>query len=515
MTAEVLRRRRIAAVAAAALVVAVVVLVVVLLRGGGSSGDAIAERAAGLVPADALVFAHLSTDGDRDVVADARELAEGFPSWDRARETVLTRLVVASEDDGQVDAEGEIASWLGDEMALALLDAPSGTAQSLVLLEVADEEQARAFVARGARRSGPAERHRGTRIDRFGAVHAAVVDGFLVLGQSSAVRRSIDLTMGTGDPLADQETFRALDARLPADRVADAYATADGLRRLLVPAGGAFTLAGVLLDRPGLEGTALALTPGEPGARMVVESRVAGREGEAFEPQLLDAVPRGTLAYLGSKGLDDTATRLLATAGTDALAALLGDARKALGAEGAGAVQEDVLALLREETALVILPGVPAPTMMVLARTRDEDATRAALDRLTASLPKVLENVEVAREGDVTVVTAGETRLFAAVLEGKLVLSTSEAGIAAARDPDGGLGDEEAFDAVVPEPGESVTSIVFLDFSQLLRLGEQTGLNDSRAYLAVKGDLARVRSVGATSTGTGEDTSTEIRISIP
>jgi hypothetical protein len=60
-----------------------------------------------------------------------------------------------------------------------------------------------------------------------------------------------------------------------------------------------------------------------------------------------------------------------------------------------------------------------------------------------------------------------------------------------------------------------VTSVVFLDFSQLLRLGEQTGLNDSRAYLAVKADLAKVRSVGASSTGSGEDTTTEIRISIP
>lgn len=514
MSADVLRRRRLAAAGALALLVAIAVAAVLAL-GGGSSDAPIAERAAGLVPGDALVYVHVSTDGDREAVSDAVALAEGFPSWEAARRTVLQRLVVAGEDDGPVDAEEEVAGWLGDEAALALLDVPSGTAQSLVLLEVADDEAARAFVARGARRSGPSQRHRGVRIDRYGAVHAALVDGFLVLGQAAAVRRSIDLTMGTGEPLAAQETFAGLEDRLPDGRVADAYATPDGLRRLLVPAGGAYALAGVLLDRPGLAATALSLTPGEPGARVVVESRVAERAAEAFEPQLVDAVPSGALAYIGSRGLDETATRLLAAAGTDALARLLRRARRTLGEEGAGAVQEDLLGLLREETALVILPGVPAPTMTIIARAGDEAATRAALDRLADALPELLDGAEVAREGDAIVLSAGRTQLHAAVFDGKLVLSTAADGIAAARDPEGGIGEQEAFAAVLGDLDEPVTSIVFLDFSQLLRLGEQTGLDDSRAYLAVKGDLDRVRSVGASSTGTGEDTSTEMRIAIP
>lgn len=514
MSADAAGRRRLAAAGALALLVALAVVVALLVR-GGSSGEPIAERAAELVPADALVYVHLSTDGERAPVRDALKLAEGFPSWRAARDAILARLVVAGEDDGPIDAEAEVGAWLGDEMALALLDVPSGTAQSLVLLAVDDEEAARAFVARGARRSGPSERHRGVRLDRYGAVHAAVVDGFLVLGQSAAVRRAIDLTHGTGEALAREPTFVALGDRLPDDRVADAYATPDGLRRLLLPAGGAYALAGVLLDRPSLVATALALTPGEPGARLVVESRVGDRTAEAFEPRLVDAVPRGALAYMGSQGLDRTATRLLAAAGTDELARLLRRARRTLGDDGAGEVQEHLLGLLREETALVILPGVPAPTMVVIARTGDEEATRAALDRIAEALPRLLDDAEVTREGDALVLRAGGTELHAAVFDGKLAIATAADGIAAARDPEGGLGDEDAFDAVLPAWEEPVTSIVFLDFSQLLRLGEQTGLNDSREYLAVKPDLDRVRSVGASSTGTGEDTSTEIRISIP
>jgi hypothetical protein len=433
VTADAIRRRRLVAAVGAALLVAVVVVVVLLVRGGGGSGSPIAADAAKLVPSDALVYVHLSTAGERDAVGDARRLAEGFDSWERARDAVLSRLVVTGDattgggDPG--DPQDQVQAWLGDEMGLALLNSPTGTAESLVLLQVSDEEEARAFIARGAA-GGPAQRHRDVRIDRFGAVQAAVVDGFLVLGQPAAVRRAIDLTLGTGDALADAEPFGRLEDRLPGDRVADAYATADGLRRLLVPAGGALAVAGVLLDRPNLAGTAVSVSAEDPGLRLFVESRVPGRKGEPFEPTLVDAVPKDALAYLGSKGLDDTATRLAATAGTAALGELLGQARKALGQEGAGAVQRDLLALLREETALVVLPGVPAPTMLVIARTSDEAATQAALDRLTASLPDLLQSTQVTHEGDVTVVSSGQTQLRAAVFDGKLVLSTSAAGIA-------------------------------------------------------------------------------------
>jgi hypothetical protein len=505
VNADVVRRRRLLAGAA---VVAVVALAVVLLVARGSaSGPAIATGASRLVPSDALVYVHVSTDGDRGAVKDARALAARFPGWERVRDAVLERLAV-SGGGAKVDA------WLGDEMGLALLGSQTGTAGSLVLLQVRDEGEARSFVSRGAAR-GATQDYRGVEIQRFGAVNAAFVGGYLVLGQSAPLRRAIDLQQGRGTPLADEPTFKRLQGRLPGDRAADAYATADGLRRLLVPAGGGLAVAGVILDRPNLKGTAVAFTAGDPGAKVQVESLVPGRKGREFEPALTGAVPKDALAYLGTKGLDETATRLAAAAGTAALGNLLSDAGKALGGDGAKSIQHDLLDLLRDETALVILPGVPAPTMLVIAKARDEARTRAALDRLTASLPKLVKGASVRKDGDVTVVSSGATEIRAAVFDGKLVLSTSGAGIDAARDPKGGIAGSDAYRAAVGDPQGPVTSVVFLDFSQLLRLGEQTGLNDSRAYLAVKGDLSKVRALGASSTGSGEDTNTEILFQIP
>jgi len=46
-------------------------------------------------------------------------------------------------------------------------------------------------------------------------------------------------------------------------------------------------------------------------------------------------------------------------------------------------------------------------------------------------------------------------------------------------------------------------------------LAERTGLNDSRAYQAVRGDLAQVHAVGFSSSGSRGDTTAEIRFDIP
>jgi hypothetical protein len=99
-------------------------------------------------------------------------------------------------------------------------------------------------------------------------------------------------------------------------------------------------------------------------------------------------------------------------------------------------------------------------------------------------------------------------------VNGKLVLSTSPSGVAAVR-RGGGLAGENAFRRVVSGPGRAVSAVGFLDFDQLLKLAERTGLNDSQAYQAVRADLAQLRAVGFSSSGTGGDTTAEIRFDIP
>ena len=57
-----------------------------------------------------------------------------------------------------------------------------------------------------------------------------------------------------------------------------------------------------------------------------------------------------------------------------------------------------------------------------------------------------------------------------------------------------------------------LSSLVFLDFSRLLQLGEQTGLGDSPAYKALKGDLTKVRAIGAHTSGNDTQSTAEISL---
>ena len=99
---------------------------------------------------------------------------------------------------------------------------------------------------------------RGVQTRTFGTLVTAIIGDVLVIGQLQSVREAIELSTGRGDTLADDPSYQRAMEGMPADRAADAWATADGIRRLLAPQGGALGIAGALLDAPGLRATALA-----------------------------------------------------------------------------------------------------------------------------------------------------------------------------------------------------------------------------------------------------------------
>jgi hypothetical protein len=59
-----------------------------------------------------------------------------------------------------------------------------------------------------------------------------------------------------------------------------------------------------------------------------------------------------------------------------------------------------------------------------------------------------------------------------------------------------------------------VTSLLFLDFSQLLSLVGQTGLIRGATFNAVRADLAKIRAVGLTSTSGENDSTAELSLDI-
>lgn len=449
------------------LVAVVGVAAAVVLGGGAAHGDPPADDAARLVPADALVYVHLSTDGDRDATKAAGAMADRFPSWPSLRDGIVRQL--SAPGCRVTDAMFRDA----DEVALALFDVSGGTtANSLVLVDTGSDH-------------AQADEH------RCGTLSAAYVGRFLAIGQPESLDVAQRLARGDGDALADAAAPQRELARLPEDRVADGWVSQDGVRRLLAPQGGLLGAAGVLLDQPALEGAAFGLTAeGGDRARLTVASQldpaVARRNTAGFEPfspSLAGDVPASAMAYLGVSNIAPALQRLVAAAGSSS--------------EGVQALTDQLAPVLervfRGEAAVILTPHAPAPILTLLTRTSDEAASRRAL----AGLPAALRG-----------------KLSSAVFDGKVAVSTSEDGIRAVQDGGERLTDTDHWRKAVGNLPDRVSSLLFLDFSRLLTLGEQTGLDESPSYRAAKADLAKVQAIGAHTSGNDQESTAEISLLI-
>ncbi len=422
---------------------------------GGPPGDA----AARLVPADALVYVNVSIDGDREATRRAAAIAERFPGYAALRDDILRRLAAPGCPVRRSDLRGR-------EAALALLDTGSArTAGSLVLFD--------------------AGRDRRLKERACGALRVASIGRFVVIGQVASLRAARALAAGRGRSLAQAPDYRRVVRAMPADRVAGGWVTGAGVRRLLQPQGGLLGTIGLLLDRPSLRGAGVAVSAhGDEGARLWVRSVLdAGSPPRrAFRPQLARAIPAGAMAYLGVSGLSGSLPQLLATAtASPTVTGLVGDLERGLGD------------LLRDEVALVLTPAVPAPVLTVLARVRSEATARRALARLPARVRERFES---------------------AVFENRVAISTAASGLSAVRLAGPRLAEAGLLREVLSDARSNVTSLVFLDFNRLLRLAEQTGLNESRAYLRVRQDLRHIRAIGAHVSGDGSESTAEILLSI-
>ncbi|WP_187368785.1 hypothetical protein [Baekduia soli] len=434
--------------------------------GGRGSGGPPASGAAALVPADVLVYVHLSTDPGRPATRRAAAMAARFPSWPRLRDSVVRQLAAPDCRTAADALKG------ANEAALALFYIGKGTtANSLVLVDAGGEH------ADGSQRG-------------CGALSVAYVGHFLAIGQPESLSVAQDLQRGRGTSLAAAAGPRRVFARLPADRAADGWVSADGVRRLLAPQGGLLGVAGVLLNQPGLTGAGFALSATRDGARIVVRSlrdpaqaRKAGAGFRPFSPTLQDAAPAGAMSYLGVSNLAPALRRLLAAAGS-------GSKQLAPLVQG---IDTDLLRLFAGEAAIILTPATPAPVLTLLARTQDEAATRRALARLPVALRRAFRT---------------------AVFDGKVAVSTSAAGIRAVQAGGPHLSGTDQWSKSVGNHPQSVSSLLFLDFSRLLQLGEQTGLGDSSAYQAAKSDLEKVRSIGADTSGNDSESTAEISLLI-
>jgi hypothetical protein len=335
------------------------------------------------------------------------------------------------------------------------------------------------------------------------------------------VRAAIDRDAGTGAPsLADDRVFRrAAESRTGAATL-DVFATSPGLRQALDGRGGLAGFAGRLLAGPTLQGVDAQLTAEETGVRVnarVLRTR-GGKPPAGYTPTLADRVPANAAGFLSLPGLDAAASAIARLGGSATLNAISDALPNAAGIE-----LEDLISPLSDEAQLTVTGGAAAPVFTVVARTRDESATRGGLARLQGPLGNRL-----AGGAPFTQFSHGKAQAFGlnvtpelqptySVYKGAVVASTARSGLAELAPAKAPLTKNEVLKKVMPEGDAKVEALGFLDSRQLLALAQRTGLQ-ALSSPAVRDDLGRIRSAAAVVEEDGDhptDTTAELFLQIP
>jgi hypothetical protein len=282
----------------------------------------------------------------------------------------------------------------------------------------------------------------------------------------------------------------------------------------------------------------MSLSPSAHGVKIRLHSaldpslsRLSGAPRKPFTPTLQSALPYGSTLFYDVSGLNRIAPRVL---GAGSAAGIGGQVEPLLRRLGGALAAEgvDVRALLSifdGETAIAVTPGTGtgSPSLIIVTRTKNVAQSRAALAALQVPLAELFPapgtgpgQAPVFNDIHLDGVTAHQLALTPglqldyAVFNGLVVVSTSRSGIAAVAEHKRSIAQEPQFGAAPSRRPDQVSSLLFLDFNQLLTLGEQTGLTRG-ALDALMPDLQRIRAVGMSSASGESDTTTELYVQIP
>ena len=505
----------------AVVLIGAVLVVASLVR--GSDGAEARDTAVDLVPANALLYVHARVEPQSDQWRRAGEIADQLPTLRQFRSRALDSI---SRGRRPLDFETQVQPWIGDEAAVALLR-EGRRATSLILVRVADQTSARRFLAGAGRATN--ERHLGVTVRTYGDLAAAFVDGFLAVGSPANVRAAIDTRHRRS--LGHERLFRRAVERLEVkDPLAYAYAPARGIDEVVRGQGGLIGQIQSLVEVPGLEAAAAAVRAERNGVRMDLAALHRERPpAQEFRPTLTREVPADTIAFVGAAGLDgvlDSLERLSGARGS-ALPGLLARFRRQLGPRGERAVLKAVGPLLNRESALFVTPPVNLPVItLVVADTSAAEggdvlvALQPVLSRLLETpaggqVPAIISR-RVAGVDTTTLSLSPSFSLTYAAFDGKLVVSTSPAGIRQLRRSGDSLADNASF-----SPGglrdflERASSVVFLDLRRLSALVERAGLAATPGYRAIKSDIARTGAVSGVTQSERSSQTAQIFVEVP
>jgi hypothetical protein len=539
---SVYTRRRLAlavAVVAALLVIAFVAVPALPCQLPGGDVCPPSDDAIGLVPDDALAYVHVNVNPDTEQYREASDLAARVPTLAAQATDRLLLARLPGPNGSSPNFERDIAPWFGGQAALAVVPAGARAAEEVQLLQVKDDAAARRYAASVASGTPKTSDHRGitVSVDRRGLA-TAIVGGFLVIGRESGVRAVIDAqsgAAGTGSLAGDAKARAARDA-LPAERLADAYLSPDGIAKLVGNPRGPLATLDAAVDPTASDGVALALVADGQGIDVDIRSELDAARAKAlpgffaafpeFEPTLTGSLPAGSLAYAGIGDPGRALASLLAQASADQPGLAAGVAALVERVKQLGKVdlETDLLPSLGDEAAFALQPAAASGIPYLEFLSSGIDAQRA--DRALASLQGPIADALNASTGQapgfsqskVDGVTAHSVQvsptvnLTYAIAGTVLLIATDPAAVKQLAGGEPTLADDATFKEATDGLPSPVSLLAYFNLGGLITLGEQAGLARDPAYQTFAPEIRRLRALGLAVQESPTQLATDLRL---
>lgn len=488
------------------------------------------ERSSGFVPADALLYAHLTLDRDSEQFERASDAFEQLADL----RTILTAELppaLPTPSGTPVDVSADVLPWAERDLAVNLLPGPGSSSLQAFVVGVGDREGAEAFLAEIAPSGEPeAEQLGDAELSAYAdGFTAAFVDDSLVFGDDKAVRASLNAESGEAPALEDDGDADLLRDELPDARFAEVYMSRSGVQRLLAGRAGASTQLETFVDYGATDGLAAAAVAREGGIEVDLISSLNPKllkknpsffgELPTFEPTLADEAGSRSIAYVGLGDVGPTLADLLKRGGSGGgLASALNGLSAQLRDEAGVDPLADLLPALGGQAALVAEPTDGVPFASLIVDDIDEQQVSETLARLQKPLLRSIgtgggqvprfEEQEIDGVTVRSVQASPTVNLSYALFDDKLVLSTAPAGIAQVLEDGDGLGGSEPYERATSELPDEVSALVFLNLDELFGQVTRTDLvedpffanlsvlfdNATSVGLAVSGEDDQIRS---------------------
>ena len=487
------------------------------------------------VPRDAVLYAHLTVNGDSHQWDREQDLAKQLPSFTALLQSDTRAL--SGRAGSAVDLSRDVLPWVKDDIALLGVPGPRGSTPEAYIAGVGDDAEANRFLNGLAPSGQPTLSTVG---DASLSVYAggfatARSGGQALFGSEAAVRAALAAKAGQLPRLEGSDQDSARD-QLPDVRFAEVYLSRAGVQRLLPPDATGASQLDTFVDYGATSGMAAGARARDDGVQInLVSDRDPRLEQRSptvfaslpqFEPGLADEAGPRALGYIGVGELGPAINKALETAGQGAqgLAGSLRALAQNLQREAGVDPLKDLLPALGGQAALVAEPTAAAPYATLIVDDVDEGKATDALASLQAPLLRSLSagqaQIPSFQSRDIdgiqvrSVQISPSIDLSYAVFDGKLVISTQPQGISQVRSSGDDLAGTSAFQDATDRLPDRVSALVFLNLNEVLGLAQRAGLAENPLYASLSEDISRVGSLGLAVNGSEDELQSELFLAI-